>query len=427
MIDRMKTMVQVLYEDYTGVWSPLERLYYSSSSKILVSRHPLLTMEEVISIYCPQCMARYTDEEAVVFNSKCPLCFHCPCCNGILVKSTTDVAEEWKYTCSSCHWHCNRPAFDSKKAFDHANKANLVFQGLLKHLHNCEKGFDDESADNNSSELKKPWHLNDLEKKIESRQKTSLHVDYVVGQDRMNSRLNQEKQPVGMELRSKRTLRCRHDLDAGKMNILIQPKPSPLDGDSSMRVQKGKWWVKDSSAIHEIPFISVIKLPSMSDLREGKWSFVVLRAVNSQEQEGKLVIGSQGNSSKTSYYMINDLGKTEYVSSTFQSLKSSEVVEEMEIRLEAYEDELLKDETEAGETALDLAAFIRDNTGLDAAAGEELAWKSQSAGNQAVVAIPIQLAQVVETSLSTLEFNMTLLWEHGDTSIRTMVKIKIEE
>jgi hypothetical protein len=45
------------------------------------------------------------------------------------------------------------------------------------------------------------------------------------------------------------------------MNILVQPKTLPLEGDSSLKVQRGKWWVKDASAIHDVPFVSVVQLP----------------------------------------------------------------------------------------------------------------------------------------------------------------------
>jgi hypothetical protein len=58
--------------------------------------------------------------------------------------------------------------------------------------------------------------------------------------------------PLRVPLRLKRTVRCRRDVNQGRMTILVQPKPGPLEGDSSQKV-RGTWWVKDSSAIHEVP------------------------------------------------------------------------------------------------------------------------------------------------------------------------------
>jgi hypothetical protein len=58
--------------------------------------------------------------------------------------------------------------------------------------------------------------------------------------------------PLRVPLRLKRTIRCRRDVHQGRMTILTQPKPGPLEGDSSQKV-RGTWWVKDSSAIHEVP------------------------------------------------------------------------------------------------------------------------------------------------------------------------------
>ena len=51
--------------------------------------------------------------------------------------------------------------------------------------------------------------------------------------------------PIRMELLSKRTLRCRRDVEEGKLSILLQPKTLPLEGDSSQKLQKGKWFLKD--------------------------------------------------------------------------------------------------------------------------------------------------------------------------------------
>jgi hypothetical protein len=76
---------------------------------------------------------------------------------------------------------------------------------------------------------------------------------------------------------TKRTLRCRSDVENGKMSILVQPKSFPLEGDSSLKIQRGKWWVKDSSAVHEVPAIVVTKLPVFNGFAESSNSRVVER------------------------------------------------------------------------------------------------------------------------------------------------------
>jgi len=72
--------------------------------------------------------------------------------------------------------------------------------------------------------------------------------------------------PTRLRLKTKRTIRSRLDLGLGKMSILIQPKAFPLEGDSSLIVSKGKWWVKDGSAIHTVPMIHILSLPTTDEL-----------------------------------------------------------------------------------------------------------------------------------------------------------------
>jgi hypothetical protein len=73
----------------------------------------------------------------------------------------------------------------------------------------------------------------------------------------------------GVSLRSKRTIRCRKDVEDGKMSILLQPKNFALEGDSSLKLQRGKWSVKDSSAAYRVPNIKAVALT------DGKLQFTV--------------------------------------------------------------------------------------------------------------------------------------------------------
>ena len=42
--------------------------------------------------------------------------------------------------------------------------------------------------------------------------------------------------PSRVRLKTRRTLRCRRDVEEGKLSILLQPKTLPLEGDSSKTV-----------------------------------------------------------------------------------------------------------------------------------------------------------------------------------------------
>uniref|UniRef100_A0A7S2UH53 Dynactin subunit 4 n=1 Tax=Attheya septentrionalis TaxID=420275 RepID=A0A7S2UH53_9STRA len=65
--------------------------------------------------------------------------------------------------------------------------------------------------------------------------------------------------PIPIALRAKKSRRCRAELAAGRPGILVKPKPNPLEGDSSLRSGHGQWWKKDSSAIHAVPRVRVVR------------------------------------------------------------------------------------------------------------------------------------------------------------------------
>ena len=86
-------------------------------------------------------------------------------------------------------------------------------------------------------------------------------IEQRIKQENSNNFLIKEFEPLRVKLLCKKMLRSKKDYDNGKMSILVQPKTNPLEGDSSMRIQRGKWWMKDMSAIFEIPTIIVTKYP----------------------------------------------------------------------------------------------------------------------------------------------------------------------
>ncbi|KAL7567639.1 hypothetical protein ACA910_000232 [Epithemia clementina (nom. ined.)] len=73
--------------------------------------------------------------------------------------------------------------------------------------------------------------------------------------------------PLPMPFRARLSRRCRAELEEGRPGILLKPKLNPMEGDSSSRTGHGQWWKKDSSAIHVMPRIGVLKHETKEDYR----------------------------------------------------------------------------------------------------------------------------------------------------------------
>jgi len=82
--------------------------------------------------------------------------------------------------------------------------------------------------------------------------------------------LTSHSRPRRRPLCTKRVRRCRQDVEAGRPGILLKPKVNPLEGDSSWTGTAGKWWQKDSSAIHVLPSVSVIRAQGLEKVFAGR-------------------------------------------------------------------------------------------------------------------------------------------------------------
>jgi len=78
--------------------------------------------------------------------------------------------------------------------------------------------------------------------------------------------------PVPIQLRPRKSRRCRAELAAGRTGILVKPKLNPLEGDSSLRSGHGQWYKKDSSAIHVVPRVQVVK----HGYQDGKYALLLM-------------------------------------------------------------------------------------------------------------------------------------------------------
>ena len=374
----------VLFQDYNNLWAPLYNLYWSSSSQQLVSKHPLSCIEEGLSAYCPQCLCRYTEDEATTLLNRCKFCVICPQCSCILYLS--------KETGGSCSLYCNNCLWKPSKelqliAKDKAEMSALILEKensmqistdydlIIKRLKTitdgtlCKNGHGSTTSTDIEARRNSKWTLQDLETSLQNKFNVAADLGKDVNADDITNTQNlfnavefqppvNEKMftslsyrderiepcillaaasPLRVRLLSKRTVRCRKDVDEGHLSILVQPKLFPLEGDSSQKVSKGKWWVKDSSAIHEIPSIYIIRLPSTSFNR------INLRIENLKEVACNLTFSPRCCTDSTHTCNVFESPNLPLDPSVFSNVDIPAASAPPTIRLEAWQDELLRD------------------------------------------------------------------------------------
>lgn len=349
----------VLYRDYNGFWCPIYALYWSTSSRLLVSRHPYSCIEEIISQYCPQCMSRYMEDEVRTSQNSCPACFQCPQCMGILVCNTRNSGDN-RLSCNGCDWHIVKP--DASQF----STADELFDGILKALKNEESSSGVCSAPTQSKTGKR-WKLADLEASLNSKDvdlrtnrdatcNLEIPVDSLVDSDKewtnlaqrlaqpgLQQALAKKLRPIRVNLRSKRILRCRRDVEEGKMSILIQPKLFPLEGDSSQKLNRGKWFVKDSSAVHEVPSIVITKVPDCQLIKVHEFSNLHLTVIN--PKDFKVIININNSNSRGVTDMSDKIGVSSHpFLSTNASTHMVSSDGDIRFQLGPFEDELLRDD-----------------------------------------------------------------------------------
>jgi hypothetical protein len=269
-----------------------------------VSRHADGVTEEIIGRYCPQCFSRYTSDDASSNRNACTSCFQCPYCSSPLVPVALSE-RNCAFQCGYCSWRSDSvglTASDKKElealclekereiihSFD-SNFALLLtnnnggFNSIPKTVSRDKFKRFEETVGAVETKRSSRWTIDDMNRKLaqtaeadysenildsvrtEGLQVVSSAQDAISVESSNSATISQILQnvysqsrserimPVRTQLRSKRTLRSRKDVYQGRMNILVQPKPGPLEGDSSQKTLKGNWWVKDSSAVHEIP------------------------------------------------------------------------------------------------------------------------------------------------------------------------------
>lgn len=256
--------VQVLYKDSSEIYAPLSHLYFSSSSKILISRYVDNVSEEILTSFCPQCFTRYfdSDDTSKQYGGKvCTTCSNCPHCQGVMIKASSD---EHHLQCSNCQWEYHHHQSEGQSDSD--------FTTALTYLDHLDKFFNKKSASASSEGPQdKPlvgrrWQLADLERKLDAVEHHRVDDAYTLWcQNNPQAKTYAPKlQPIPTRLVNKRTLRCQQDLDHNRMNLLVLPKSMPLEGDSSQIINKGKWFDKNASACFTLPILTILQLPTPS-------------------------------------------------------------------------------------------------------------------------------------------------------------------
>ncbi|RYH13639.1 hypothetical protein EON65_35150 [archaeon] len=414
--------VQILYKDSSEVYAPLSHLYFSSSSKILISRFVDNVSEEILTSFCPQCFTRYFDSDDVSKQhggKVCATCSNCPHCQGVMVKTTATDCPNRHLQCSNCQWeyHQTEDKLDSEFAtasayYDHLNK---YFN--KKAVVACKDGQEESTGS-------RRWQLSDLERKLGAMEHLKFEDPYSLWFE-SNPQIHTQAAsllPVPTRLVNKRTLRCQQDLDNSRMNLLVLPKTMPLEGDSSQIINKGKWFDKNASACFTLPILTLLHLPTPI------CPYLIYKLANHTDKKLDCVFYTTCTESiNQSNYMVQDAntGAFEFVSSLpvlveylrylptpptpTHSLSPSTGT--VTISLEEYEDDLLKEDF----TPRDRTKYYppipqgggeggEEGKGDGSTPSKEQEWKVVIQSNLAYVYIPVS-SQLCD--ISSFEMHMT--------------------
>ena len=372
----------VLFRDYNGFFAPLATLYWSTTSAVLVARHSFSNIEEILSIYCPQCLNRFMDDDVRTFQSRCPTCLECPMCCRILNRVTTSQGNSvhcpcgWTGSVADTDFHYGITEIQSDNSMSGTGTSGSDLATV--HFNNITKSFHhDTSCGSNIAihrskclsryDIVRPWRLPDLGLALAAK----THRMYPIGSFRRrrndaaksNDRLGKVStiscavdqllkcpslqpgvivsnlQPGRVQFRSKCTVRCRKDVEDCKMSILVQPKRNPLDGDSFSTTRgKTSFFVKDSSAVQELPNVIINRVPTHGALCTGGFDTLLLTISNPKPEPVRIHLMNDPSYCSPLQHGAFDVHRT-------QRLKLADGgPSSIDFTLTGYEDELLRDE-----------------------------------------------------------------------------------
>lgn len=363
---------------------------------------------------------------------KCPTCYQCPRCSAILSMVSANIEdsskvdstnESYRLNCGMCCWVSTVYKGNDKnevsrdiKAKHHSEdlKISMTFDNIIKSLTQKYDGVQgmkarqsilasSASGDRFAQSSSVPEETSNEDHKTNYHGSISmLSVNQRLHQN-SNQHLANDIVPLRVPLRAKVMKRCKNDFEKGRMNILIQPKANPLEGDSSMRIQRGKWWMKDASAIHELPTITILKYPTFSNsVRHGIMRIIVSNPKSDANIFCRITYHPwQGAGEIERLIVLPEGHLSPYSLSYNHSIHpSNSSITKTEFVLEPYEDELLRDEDD-DESALGdnhLEGINNDMADMSIKDGQTLTQSSGIASvrlltsrNVAYLNIPVEL------------------------------------
>jgi len=204
-----------------------------------------------------------------------------------------------------------------------------------------------------------------------------------------------------------------------------------------LKLQKGKWWMKDSSAVQELPFISVAQLPERRALVDkAAPCFIELCITNPKMAEIRLVLSSRNIMGaaccELPYLHIGRLGtsKVVHIVSTLTPLSCSssplpatgdDEEASLAITIGGFEDELLKDVDDAGVTPPPpvVAKGADDGPSPASTAAQGLQqpyWSHRVLHNKAYVKIPVEVSRYVASAPFELNLSCAVYLAAGSTT-----------
>eukprot|EP01039_Chlorochromonas_danica_P009449 gene9449-10439_t len=446
--------IEILIKDCADIWCPPSSLYLNSAStsastststptsnpstsKSILSRHPILVSEEILSIYCPQCLTRDFDSEDGVAGGgvsgvkyrHCSSCLACPHCGGIMIQPpllTTAGSGGGvdRMICSNCYWSYTPSSSASKSSVD---SARTYIDALIKRCngnanakavrasismtsldHFPAPSLPDSSTASisgaSSSSLRRRWQFSDLEAKL--RQGNSGSSEYSsasLALPHLTTSSSIPPRPVACV--SKQILRSLPStttssaagassgsgggsLAVGRGVILSLPKVLPLESG------RGKWFDKSTCYSFSMPrFVLLPPLPNIcSDGDDGGGAMALkLKISNPSDRDLRITINPLSPAPPATSYVVEKDGEVNGQFRLCPALSSwtiSYPQEAFSFTLEAFEDDLLRDEDDAQskQTVATSSSSPIDNSRDD---GRETLWKAVIVHHEAVLSVPL--------------------------------------
>ena len=189
-----------------------------------------------------------------------------------------------------------------------------------------------------------------------------------------------------------------------------------------MKVHRGKWWVKDASAIHFIPTITITRLPDLTLLKRSTSTSpnppkinaprIEIAVTNPRDAPLTLSLSSTSYTNLTQPQpLIPDLLPSPYLIHAYPPTPTCPE-DGFTLKLGGYEDELLREEAEGGvdeESAITTAFQTQlQITSNDEDEDNTHKWCSYISYNTAYVSIPLSIPLIVHDNTTLVNKSVCL-------------------